>query len=121
MKIIQSLIATCGIVLATAATAAEGKRIATEKEFRELVVDRPLLADQARILNSGDGSLTGAFRGKSLNGTWNWVGDTYCRTATWGTRNLGYNCQAVFIDGDAVIFVRDEGRGRESRYRIGKR
>ena len=119
MKSTPIIAAACFLAL-TSAVAAEGKRIATEAEFRSLVADRALTSDDANFRNLGNGSIVGEFRGRALTGTWNWVGDTYCRTATWGSRNLGYNCQAVFVDGDRVTFVRDEGRGRENSYRIVK-
>ena len=51
-------------------------------------------------------------RGKRIEGTWSWVGTALCRTATLGSRNLGYDCLAIFVIGDLVILVRDEGRGR---------
>ena len=97
--------------------AADGKRLTTEKEFRELVVDRQLTGDQqlkgnrTNLVYTGDGRMTGASRGKRIEGTWRWVGTDLCRTATWGSRDLGYECQAIFVIGDLVILVRDQGRG----------
>lgn len=118
MKSKLTIAAIAGLLAATPAIAADGKRIATEKEFRELVVDRQLEGDRVSIRNTGDGKFTGMARGKQLDGIWNWVGDTYCRTGTWGAKNLGYDCQAVFVDGTRVTFVRNEGRGRETKLQI---
>ena len=96
----------------TAPAAADGKRLTTEKEFRELVVDRELAGEQTLLWYTGDGKVVGMSRGKRIEGTWSWVGTDLCRTATLGSRNLGYDCLAIFVIGDLVIVVRDGGRGR---------
>ena len=97
--------------LAAPVAATDGKRLTTEKEFRELVVDRPLARDRTVFSYTGDGRISGIVRGERFKGTWNWVGTALCRTATLGSRNLGQDCLAVFVVGDLVIVVRDEGRG----------
>ena len=100
------------IALATPAAAAEGKRLTSENEFRGLVVDRQLKSERSNLLYAGDGRMMGTSRDKRVEGTWSWVGADLCRTATWGARNLGYECLAVFVIGDLVILARDQGRGR---------
>lgn len=108
-------IVTIGFVcttLAAPAAAADGKRLTTEKEFRELVVDRPLTRDRTVFSYTGDGRISGVVRGERFEGTWNWVGNALCRRATLGSRDFGQDCLAIFVIGDLVIVVRDEGRGR---------
>ena len=95
-----------------APAAADGKRLTTEKEFRELVVGRQLTGDRSILRYTGDGRMVGASRGNLIEGTWNWEGATLCRTATWGSQNLGTDCLALFVIGDLVILARDEGHGR---------
>ena len=107
-----TLAAAVVLLAFTAPAAADGKRITTEKEFRELVVDRELAGEQTLLWYTGDGKMVGESRGKRIEGTWSWVGTDLCRTATLASRNLGYDCLAIFVIGDLVIVVRDEGHGR---------
>ncbi len=52
----DSLILTFTLLLVfTAPAAAEGKRLTTEKEFRELVVERELTGNQTILRYTGDG------------------------------------------------------------------
>jgi len=104
--------------LAAPAAAADGKRLTTGMEFRELVVDRQLTRDRTSLRYTGDGRMTGTVRGERIEGIWNWVGITLCRMATVGSRNLGYDCQAIFVINDLMIAVRDRGRGQAFALRI---
>ena len=114
MTIWLHTLAIAAVLLAFAAPAAasDGKRITTEQEFRELVVDRDLRGYDTSLRYTGGGKVAGVSRGKRIKGTWDWVGSALCRTVTLGSTNLGYDCQAIFVIGDLVIVVRDEGRGR---------
>ena len=117
----ESLILTfaCAIFLVfTAPAAAEGKRLTTEKEFRELVVERELTGNRTVLRYTGDGRLVGVVRGQPLEGRWGWAGAVLCRTATLGSTDLGHECLAIFVIGDLVVIVRDEGRGRAFALRI---
>ena len=102
----------CLCIVLAAPAAADGKRLSTEKQFRELVVDRQLTGDRTSLLYTGDGRMAGASHGKRIEGTWRWVDAALCRKVTWGSRELGYDCLAIFVIGDLVILVRDERRGR---------
>ena len=95
----------------TAPAAAEGKRLATEEDFRELVVDRELTGNRTTLRYTGDGRMVGVVRGQRLEGRWGWSGAALCRTATLGSRDLGHDCTAILVIGDLVVIVRDEGRG----------
>ena len=117
----DSLILTLTLLLVfTAPAAAEGKRLTTEKELRELVVDRELTGNRTILRYTGDGRMAGVVHGQRVEGTWGWAGATLCRTATVGSRDLGHDCTAIFVIGDLVVIVRDEGRGRAFalRFRI---
>ena len=117
----ESLVLTFALLLAfTLPAAAEGKRLTTETEFRELVVDRELTGNRVTLRYTGDGRLVGVSRGQRVEGRWRWVDTGLCRTATLGSVDLGYDCLAIFVIGDLVVIVRDEGRGRAFalRFRI---
>ena len=107
------LIITFALLLSFAsATADEGKRITTEKEFREQIVDRELTGNRTILQYISDGRMVGMVRGQQIEGKWDWTGTTVCRTATVGSRTLGHDCIAIFVIGDLVVIVRDEGRGK---------
>ena len=73
----------------TAPAAAEGKRLTTEQDFRELVVDRDLTGDRTNLRYNSDGSMVGVSRGQRIEGKWGWVGAALCRTATLGIQRSG--------------------------------
>lgn len=107
------------LTLSAPAVAIEtGRRLTTEKEFRGLVVDRKLTADRTILSYTGDGRMEGTSGGEQIEGMWRWAGSTLCRTVTVGTRNLGLDCQAVFVVGDLVVIVRNEGLGTAFALRI---
>ncbi len=99
------------IIAIASPAVADGKRLTTEKEFRDMVVDRQLTRDSTVLSYTGDGRISGIVRDERLEGMWNWAGATMCRTAKLGTRDLGRDCLAIFVVSDLVIVVRDEGRG----------
>ena len=108
----DSLLLALALLLAFAASAAaEGKRLTTEEDFRELVVDRELTGNRTTLRYTGDGRMVGVVRGQRLEGRWGWASAALCRTATLGSRDLGHDCAAIFVIGDLVVIVRDEGRG----------
>ena len=107
-----SLILALTLLLAfSAPAAAKGKRLMTEKDFWELVVDRELTGHRTTLQYTGDGRMVGVVRGQRVEGRWGWAGAALCRAATVGSRDLGYDCMAIFVIGDLVVIARDEGRG----------
>lgn len=109
------------LFLPVAALSADEKRITTEKEFRDQVVDRLHSSKSGTVTVTSDNKLTGTLGGKKVTGLWNWTGDTYCRTVQVGDRNFGFDCQVVLISGDRVIYVRNNGTGKRSIWTLGKR
>ncbi len=118
---ISALVMCLALFLPVEAFSADEKRIATEKEFRELVVDRLHSSKSGTVTVTSDNKLTGTLSGKKVTGLWNWTGDTYCRTVQVGDRNFGFDCQAVLLLGDRVTYVRNNGTGRRSIWTLGKR
>ena len=117
-RLLPWIMAVGFVCTALAAPAAEGKRLTTETEFRELVVDQQLTGDRTILWYTGDGRMTGSSRGKRIEGQWSWVGANLCRTATMGDEDLGYDCLAFFVINDLVVVVRDEGSGRAFALRL---
>ena len=94
------------------------KKIETEQEFREVVVENRLSSKHGYVIVHADGTMTGDFGGKKLTGTWRWDGRYYCRTAKLGDKKFSPNCQTVTVSGDKVTFGRNKGLGKKSKFRL---
>lgn len=94
------------------------KKIETEQEFRDVIVERRLSSKHGYSMVHEDGTLSGDFGGKKLTGTWSWDGEYFCRTAKLGSKKYPLNCQAVTVSGDKVTFRRNKGLGKRSKYRL---
>ncbi len=94
-------------------------RIATEQEFRDLVVGRTFSNDQGSGTCHADESMTGEIDGRKLSGYWHWDGEHFCRTIRLGDEFLGSDCQVMFISGDRLTIVGNEGAGEKVTYRLG--
>ena len=111
-RLIQWIMALGFICTPLAApAAADGKRLMTEKEFRELIVDRQLTRDRTVLSYTGDNRIAGSVRDERIEGMWSWADTHLCRMAIVGSRNLSYDCQAIFVIYDLVVLVRDKGQG----------
>ena len=96
-------------------------RITTEQQFKEKVVGKKLTSKNGYSIAHEDGTLTGAFGkgGKDkLTGTWQWEEQYFCRTATVGKREFGYDCNVVEASGDMLTFTREKGKGKSTQWRI---
>lgn len=98
-------------VLASSALAQSFKRIKTEADFREMVVDRKAGGEWGWFMVKSDGTTTGKIFGKTFNARWVWKNKMYCRNAVLGKEQLGTDCQVVKISGDKVQFIRKYGKG----------
>ena len=99
-------------------SSADETRIATEEEYRKLVVGKRISGNWGWTKIHEDARLTGVVNGEKLTGAWIWVDRFYCRTIQIGARNLGRDCQLVTISGDKVSYHRDRGNGRKVTYRL---
>jgi len=87
-------------------------QIKTEAEFRKLIVDKKLDFKTGYQMFHADGKASGLYKGKELVGTWNWVGDTYCRTLGWEGGNAQYDCRTVAVKGNTATITRKGGKGK---------
>ena len=71
-------------ILNASTAASDGRIITTEKEFRELVVDKKQTADWGHLISRKDGFITGIYKGQDMTGVWKWEGKYYCRTLSIG-------------------------------------
>ena len=93
-------------------------RITTEQEFMDLVVGKTFSNDQGSGMCHADETITGEIDGKKLTGYWYWEGEHLCRTIRLGDEFLGSDCQGVFVSGDKMTVVGNEGAGDKVSYRL---
>lgn len=93
-------------------------RITTEQEFRDLVVGKTFSNDQGSGMCHADETITGEIDGKKLTGYWYWEGEHFCQTIRLGDEFLGSDCQVVFVSGDKMTVVPNEGTGDRVTYRL---
>jgi len=80
------------------------------------VLEIGLLRVQLQVLESGE--ITGKAFGRGVTGTWDWRDGFFCRSMTWGDRELEYNCQQVKKEGTSLIFTSDKGGGRSATFSL---
>lgn len=103
MKSLLAL-ATALSMTATAALAAPGYTQITDAEaFSSLVVGKPLLRNRSSFTILANGSIEGQYNGREIVGTWEWVGDAFCRTLTSPRR--GFSCQRITSNGESARFA----------------
>lgn len=116
------------IAQSTGDVAAAGARITDEAEFRRVVVDRTLVADQeagyAEFTISSDGTLDGTWTpaGASepanvLAGAWSWEDGLWCREVDGTATDFPYECQEIYVEDGVYWSVSPDGR-ESPRYTI---
>lgn len=94
----------------------EFRRIESEAEFRELVVNRKLVLGENHAVFRKNGKVTGNFAGKKLDGVWQWRDGYWCRTLTTHSQNT--DCQLMEISGNQLRGTRSRGTGKSFIYTI---
>ena len=97
-------------IAGTQATAATGYSQITDVEaFNQLVVGKTLSRNNSSFTIEDDGTISGTYAGRTMEGTWEWVGDAFCRTLT--TPQRGFSCQMVKSNGENARFMRYPNNG----------
>ena len=98
------------------------ERITDAQAFSHLLEGRALTRFGIRLEVSTDatasGRITGRGFGYPVTGAWRWDQGFFCRDLDWGGSDLGFNCQAVLLDGATVRFVSDQGQGEHADFRL---
>jgi hypothetical protein len=114
----EMITAICLSLLGTSAMALE--TLTQRPEFVNAVaghiLEIPLLRIQLRVADTGE--IAGKGFGRDVTGTWEWADGFFCRSMTWGERELEYNCQQVATDGSSLIFISDKGTGRSAKFAL---
>lgn len=115
------LIAIAGALLIAGPAAAEWERIESKAALARQVVGTQFIEPKSKAwfrLNA-DGSLSGAYQGKDLTGTWKWRSKRVCYTRKLGGERLPDNCITIHIDGNNLATTRQKG-GTQVFYVRGK-
>jgi len=65
---------------------------------------------------NANGTLSGGANGKDLAGHWQFTRGFACFKRTLGGEALPNDCIVVLIDGNDLVTVRQEGKGRQTQY-----
>ncbi|MGV6811256.1 MAG: dihydrodipicolinate reductase [Brevirhabdus sp.] len=86
--------------------------------FTALVSGKKLTRTGITLDVTPDGVISGRAFGLEVSGTWRWNAGYFCRDLFWGKQSLGYNCQAVRLNGRVVRFISDRGTGPHADLRL---
>ncbi len=99
------------LTFAQVAGAGEFIQIKQAKEFSEVIDGKTLVRPLIKLRVSTAGEIVGTGAKLAVTGNWKWIDGYFCRDLFWGKRELGYNCQAVAVNGNTIRFQSDKGTG----------
>ncbi len=118
-KLSAVALAAAAFALAATSVAAESFQLIRDRsEFVRLVDGRTLTYPGVSLRVMPDGEIRGSGLGVDVTGDWRWRGNYFCRDLNWGSREIGYDCQAVLRNGSRLRFVADKGQGRTADFRL---
>jgi hypothetical protein len=110
----RMLLTVCAGVLTMVATSAfaDFKQIKTADQFNSTVVGKKLVDEHGNtFVMNANGAITAKLKKGKFSGSWVWNGKYWCRNGVFNGKELGTDCQKVEVDGSAVRFVRNKGKG----------
>ena len=96
------------------ATASDFKRVKAKSDFANIFVDRKGVASWGWVASQSDGTIVGKVNGERASGSWEWKNGFWCRTISWGSAEMPYDCQAVFHKNGTGVFIRNKGQGEQT-------
>ena len=100
------------------ATSQTSQWVKEEHKFIILIDGKKLKRFLIELSVETDGTITGTGAGTNVTGSWNWQDNYFCRNLSWGSRDLGYDCQKVELRGQKLFFTSDRGRGSTAGFTI---
>lgn len=96
---------------------AEWQQIFDQNTFDAQVVDTSFQDSAGNWFRfNSDGSLSGGSGGKDLTGTWRFDNGFACFDRKLGKERLPSDCIVVLINGEQLVTVRNQGKGRQTQY-----
>ena len=96
---------------ALAEKGAEFERVEDRDRFVQIISQGSLNRFGMTLVVQPDGRIDGRAFGRDVSGKWQWRDGYFCRDLSWGSRDLGPNCQEVKVSGEMVRFTSDQGSG----------
>lgn len=112
--LVASLVSQIPVV----ATSQTSEWIKEEDKFIILIDGKKLKRFLIELSVESNGTITGTGAGTSVNGSWNWQDNYFCRKLSWGNRDLGSDCQKVELRDQKLFFTSDRGRGSTAGFTI---
>ncbi len=94
------------------------EKVSTRSEFVQLVSGKNLRLTGIRLNVSSTGDIQGKAYGYPVTGDWQWRGGYFCRSLSWGDKDLGDNCQEVSAKDGKIRFTSDRGAGRSAAFSL---
>ena len=98
-------------VLFCGSAVAELSIIKDQDTFVNAVENKVLQRPFIKLRVEKDGRITGKALTMTVSGEWIWKDGYFCRDLSWGSRDLGYNCQQVALEASTIRFTSDQGTG----------
>ena len=105
------LAAFAALALSAAIAQADFVKIEDRNAFARVISGKLLTRTGIKLSVTEGGEITGRAFGRPVTGAWAWQDGYFCRDLFWGKMELGYNCQQVALNGDALRFISDRGTG----------
>ena len=99
-------------------TAFAFERVSDRDQFVDLISDRNLKRLGITLTVTEDGGIQGRAFGQKVTGAWNWSDGYFCRDLSYGSQDLGPNCQTVEVDGKTMRFTSDQGTGMSAKLKL---
>jgi hypothetical protein len=106
------------LMLGSTPVLASEQRIQDRTKFENLVDALELRRPFISLRVTRDGNITGRAFGRYVSGNWTWEDTFFCRSMTWGQKEIDYNCQEVRVTGNRLIFQSDRGTGDQADFNI---
>ena len=100
------------------AAAQTNEWIKEEDRFINLIDGKKLKRFLIELSVQTDGTIIGMGAGTDVTGNWNWQHKYFCRSLSWGNRDLGTDCQKVELKDQKLFFTSDQGRGTTAGFSI---
>jgi hypothetical protein len=98
---------------------ADGFALVREKAvFLNLIEGKALTRFGISLNVSSAGGIDGSAFGSTVTGAWSWKDGLFCRDLSYGSTNLGLNCQTVQHRGNTLRFTADAGTGSSADLRL---